>query len=131
MATAFAGGDLHYRAAGTLAGTFPIALTAAGTAEPLFSGIDEDDRFHFANDLEIALPPTSPATVLATDGSGGIAALAYGDGWYSCQFHPESQRHMWDAFHADRPEHRQNYRDAHSGQKLLKNFLNISRNTPL
>lgn len=87
MAHAF-GGTVDYLAGGPEVGTFSVALTRAGQADPLFSRLPSPFRANLSHSQSVvALPPG--ATVLAYSDRDPHQALRYGPRAVSVQFHPE------------------------------------------
>jgi GMP synthase-like glutamine amidotransferase len=106
-----------------LAGTLPVDLTPEGQASDLFQGIENPAHFHFANYEHVAAPPPG-ATVLARTEVLPAAALAFAGGWYSVQFHPESDAESLAVSWAkERPDLAAAYREVETGKRLIENFL--------
>ncbi len=116
---------------GVAAGTLPIILTEEGKASQLFTGMEENPLFHFANFEHVtAAPPGS--TVLAMHERVPVAALDYGDHWFSTQFHPEATvATLSRAWQGIRPELGKTYAPSDAGVRLIENFIQIAgRRTP-
>jgi GMP synthase (glutamine-hydrolysing) len=110
---------------GPCAGTFPVTLTAAGEASPLFQGIANHDCFHYANSEQVIAVP-SAASLLASSSRVPVAALDYGDHCYTTQFHPEgSELTLGPIWQHTRPQLMQNYHANDRGDRLLENFLRL------
>jgi len=110
-------------ASGTMAATLPVALTAAGRAHWLFDGLDDPPAFHFGNEEHVARPPAG-AIVLATRAELPAAALDYGGGWISVQFHPEAEADSFArGWRGSHPEYMANYRPVPKTPLVFKNFL--------
>ncbi|MGI9418019.1 MAG: glutamine amidotransferase-related protein [Geminicoccaceae bacterium] len=126
LATTFADGELTGRPDGTLSGTYEIELTADGRAHPLFRGLAETPRFHFANYLHVLPAETATMTVLATQPGSPAIALDHGGNWFSCQFHPESRKQSWDIYYsALDTSYTSAYAEDHDGERLIANFLHF------
>lgn len=80
-----AGGEVA-TGAGPQQGLFDVALTSAGTVDPLFAALEGAAALHWNNDLVVAPPPG--ALVLARVGQGA-QAIRLGSSVYGVQFHPE------------------------------------------
>lgn len=77
--------------------------TLANISEsPLFTGIDESDYFYFVHSY---CAPISRYTLASCNYGQNFSASLQQDNFYGVQFHPE--------------------RSAHSGAKLLKNFMEL------
>jgi len=127
VATKLWAGTLAHRLRGTLAGTYPITLTTLGKRHPLFYPLLPTPRFHFANYLHVLLPPDFPAATLAVHEDSPAIALDYGHNWFSCQFHPESRKDMWDCFYQGRSTVRADaFTDEHAGWHLVRNYLSLA-----
>jgi len=112
---------------GTVAGTMAVAMTGAGRASPLFRGLGPGARFHFANAEHVPEPPEG-ARVLATHDAVPIAALDFGGGWFSTQFHPEATvETMKRCIPRDRPALSHAYRDDDAGARMMANFIALAR----
>jgi GMP synthase-like glutamine amidotransferase len=107
---------------GVRVGTFPVSLTEAGRAGPLFDGVVP--RFHFGNEDRVAAPPPG-ATVLATGDGMPACALDHGKGWMSVQFHPEAtasaMAESWGPKMA--LEYKDSYAPTPDSPRLILNFL--------
>lgn len=112
---------------GVIAGTEPVRLNEHGLASPLFAGLESPAMFHFGNQEQVTEAP-SGAKLLASHRRVAVAALDYGGGWFSTQFHPESGtttfRANWRKSH---PEYMQNYVETTDGVRLIENFIDIAR----
>lgn len=120
-----AGARVHRLADGPFAGTWPLRLSAAGKASPLFADIDDGACFHYANGEHVVdLPPG--ATLLAGSSKVPFAALDYGDDWYTTQFHPEgTEQTLGPIWQHKAPELMRNYHSDDSGDRLVENFLRL------
>jgi imidazole glycerol-phosphate synthase subunit HisH len=68
-----------------------IRRTAAGSAEPLLSGIPDDAFVYFVHSYHVV--PDDPAvTVLDCDYGGKFCAAIRKDNLFACQFHPEKSQ---------------------------------------
>lgn len=108
-----------------VAGSLPVRFTEAGKRSPLLAGLGEVADFHFANEEQVASVPEG-ATCLAESDDISIAALDFGKGWYSVQFHPEAEAGSLAAsWKHNRPEFGPRYREISSGKTLVENFLRL------
>lgn len=112
---------------GPCVGTLAVELNAAGSDSPLFRSVESTARFHFANSERVTSVPTG-AVLLATADRLPVAALDYGNNWYSSQFHPEASAESlaisWSKSH---PQHCDKYDDGDDGDQLIGNFFEIVR----
>ena len=116
---------------GPFAGTFPIVLTEAGRHSPIMSSISDNACFQYANSEHVVGIPKN-CTLLASSSKIPIAALDYGDHFYSTQFHPEgSYKTLGTVWRYSQPELMQNYHDQEQGNQLVANFLKIVLNNNL
>lgn len=117
------GAPVGFVESGTMAATLPVDLTEAGRAHWLFDGVGDPPAFHFGNEEHVVRPPDG-ATVLATRTELPAAAIDYGGGWVSVQFHPEAEA---DAFargwRDSHPEFMANYHPVPLTPLVFKNFL--------
>ncbi|MCR9221566.1 MAG: type 1 glutamine amidotransferase [Alphaproteobacteria bacterium] len=108
---------------GEMAATLPVELTEAGRTHYLFDGLGDPPSFHFGNEEHVAHPPDG-ATVLAVRPELPAAALDFGGGWLSVQFHPEAEAESfargWRHTH---PEYMVNYRPVPQTPRIFRNFL--------
>jgi GMP synthase (glutamine-hydrolysing) len=120
-----AGAGVERLVDGPFAGTFPVSLTAAAGASPLFSGIADQDCFHYANGEHVTrVPPGS--TLLASSAKVPVAALDYGDHCYTTQFHPEgTELTLGPIWQHKAPELMRNYHPDDKGDRLVENFLRL------
>lgn len=110
---------------GAFAGTFPVCLTAAARNSPLFSGIADQDCFHYANGEHVVEVPPG-ATLLASSAKVPVAALDYGDHCYTTQFHPEgTELTLGPIWQHKAPELMRNYHPDDKGDRLVENFLQL------
>ena len=124
LATQFDDGDLLGRPEGTLSGTHEIKLTADGRGHPLFHGLPQTPRFHFANYLHVQPAETTMTKILATQPGSPAIALDHGGNWFSCQFHPESKKQSWDVYYsALDPSYTSAYAEDHDGERFLANYF--------
>ena len=108
-----------------VAGTLPVGLTEAGRNSALFAGFDETADFHFANYEEVASAPEGAISLAETEDIA-VAALDYGKGWYSVQFHPEAEAAtLAVSWKNSRPDLGARYRETRSGKRLIENFLRL------
>ena len=129
LASQFGDGQLTGRDEGTLAGTYHIELTESGQQHPLFNGMPENPRFHFANYLHIIPSTDQKQGVLSVQDNSPAIALDHGGNWFSCQFHPESRKDSWDIYYGELDsDYSSNYSMDHHGQQLLNNFFQLSSN---
>ena len=62
--------------------------------------------------------------MLARTGALPAAALAFAGGWYSVQFHPESEAEsLAISWARERPDLAAAYREVDTGKRLIENFL--------
>ncbi|MEE9596233.1 MAG: type 1 glutamine amidotransferase [Acidiferrobacterales bacterium] len=109
------------------AGTLPVSLTAAGMESPLLKSVAPEPRFHFGNEEQVASVPRT-ASLLATSDRVPVAALAYGDHWYSTQFHPEaSAETMGISWAHSKPALCDAYDDSDAGDQVIENFVDLVR----
>jgi GMP synthase-like glutamine amidotransferase len=105
----------------------PASLTAAGMESLLPNSAALEPRFHFGNEEQVASVP-HPASLLATSDRVSVAALAYGNHWYSTQFHPEgSAETMGISWAHSRPTLYDAYDDSDAGDQVIENFVDIVR----
>jgi GMP synthase-like glutamine amidotransferase len=110
-------------AGGPIAGSFAVALTAAGRRHFLFEGFGDAPAFHFANFDHVAAAPQG-AAILATGPHMPCTALDYGDGWYGVQFHPEATDSCLAAsWKPIDPALMRGYRPLPEAPRLIRNFL--------
>ncbi len=122
-----AGSDVEMLPGGFVAATDPVDLTAAGRSSPLFDGFAGDPEVHFANQEHVTAPPDG-AVLLARHPLVPVAALDYGNGWYSTQFHPEATVETLGAsWRATHPEYAQRYRETGHGARIIGNFVAAAR----
>ena len=127
LSTQFGEGTLTGRDAGTLAGTYPVSLTDAGRSHPLFTGMSESPKFHFANYLHVIPSPAQNSGVLAVQNGSPAIALDHGGGWFSTQFHPEARKASWDRYYSlQDAEFQSAYEPEHDGAALIENFFKYS-----
>jgi GMP synthase-like glutamine amidotransferase len=108
-----------------VAGTLPVRLTEAGKRSSLFAGLDGVTAFHFANNEHVDRAPDGAACLAESD-DVHVAALDYGKGWYSVQFHPEAESGcLARSWRNSRPEFGPRYRDTSAGKTLIENFLRL------
>ena len=120
-----AGIAVEFVEGGVIAGTEPVSITNEGRAEPLFAGLGEAPSFHFSNYEHVTQAPTG-ARLLAHHPRSPVAALDYGEGWFSTQFHPEGTTEVFKASWQDsEPEHADNYHDTPDGLRLIENFIGM------
>lgn len=128
VSTVFDGGKLVERNGGRLAGTYSVNLSEIGQQHPLFKEIAQNPKFHFGNSLYVLPSDSLSKKVLASVGENPAIAVDHGGHWYSCQFHPESQKKTWEClFKGDVGVDMKLYSEDHDGQAFLKNFFKISR----
>ena len=126
LATRFGDGKLVGRPDGTLSETCAVKLNADGRAHPLFRGLPEIPRFHFANYLHVLPAETTTTKILATQPESPAIALDHGGNWFSCQFHPESRKCSWDIYYgALNANYTSAYADEHDGEQLMVNFFQL------
>jgi GMP synthase-like glutamine amidotransferase len=108
-----------------VAGTLPVNFTEAGRRSPLFSGLGTEAVFHFANHEHVVAVPEG-ASCLAEAEDIPVAALDYGNGWYSVQFHPEAEAEtLAVSWKNSRPEFGERYQESAAGKRLIENFLGL------
>lgn len=82
------GGRVEANSHGRHIGAFPIHLTAAGQADPLFAGVEQGELVQFVHgDVAVSLP--SGAVSLAAADHDANAAIRYSPTVASTQFHLE------------------------------------------
>ena len=119
---------LERRKTGTLIGTHPVELTCAGRISPLFNGLSDEPRFHFANFLHVVTSEEFGGTVLARHGESLSIAIDHGGNWYSVQFHPEAMRQMLVCYCREEDGFDPAvYSENHDGPQLFENFMKISQ----
>ena len=127
LSTRFGSGELTGRPDGTLSGTYEVQLTAAGRAHPLFHGLPDTPRFHFANYLHVLPSEAETMKVLAAQQDSPAIALDHGNNWYSCQFHPESRKDSWDIYYSALDAgYTSAYAEHHDGPQFISNFFQFS-----
>ena len=126
LSSQFGDGELTGRSEGTLAGTYQIKLTEKGKVHPLFSGMPEFPKFHFANYLHVLPSTDQKKAVLAIHDNSPALAIDHGNNWFSSQFHPESSKQSWDIYYgAQEDEYKSYYLDEHEGSKFISNFFRL------
>ena len=109
------------------AGTLPVSLTAAGMESPLLKSVAPEPYFHFGNEEQVASVPRA-ALLLVTSDRAPVAALAYGDHWYSTQFHPEgSAETMGISWAHSKPALCHAYDNSDAGDQVIENFVDLVR----
>ena len=122
-----AGAGVERLADGPCAGTLPLRLTEAGRASPLLAGIADGDRFNYANSEHVVAVPQG-AVLLGHSERVPVAALDFGDHWYSTQFHPEgTDQTLGIIWRHKAPHLMQNYDPGDAGDRLVENFLRLVR----
>jgi len=117
------GSPVEFLSGGVIAGTEAVTLSKDGPASPLMDGLGPSPRFHFGNQEHVTQVPPG-ARVLASHERNPIAALDYGDGWFSTQFHPEAKvETLKAAWRLSKPEYMKNYTETQDGFRLVNNFL--------
>jgi GMP synthase-like glutamine amidotransferase len=125
MATVL-GGQVLKRPEGPVVGSLPVTRTQAGRAHWLFEGFDDEAPFFFGNFDHVATAPPG-ATVLATRPALPCAALDYGGGWVSVQFHPETTCDRMATCWAELdPTQSRRYSFIPNCQQMVENFLRYS-----
>ncbi len=110
---------------GPYAGTFETALTHDGLSSPIMRGISHLDCFHYANGEHVTNVPTN-SKLLASSGKVPVAALNFGEDWYSTQFHPEaSAETLGTIWQYSAPDFCDNYHNNDAGDQLVENFFKI------
>lgn len=110
---------------GPHAGTFSVQLTDAGRVSPILDAIPEKPCFHYANSEHVTEVPVG-AKLLATSERIPVAALDFGDHFYSTQFHPEATAEtLGSVWRNSAPERMENYHDKDWGDRLVENFLRL------
>ena len=121
------GVEVEHVKGGAFAGTMPVSITTEGVNSPLFKSVDPNPTFHFANGEHVINTPTG-ATLLATCEAVPVAALDFGDHWYTTQFHPEATAKSLSAvWKFKAPELCSHYNDDDAGDLVIINFLNLVR----
>lgn len=119
------GSTVEHVPGGFVAGTEAVTLNDDGLASPLFSGLGPTANFHFGNQEHVTDVP-SGARLLGSHERAPVAALDYGGGWFSTQFHPEATidtlRNSW---RITRPEYMKNYRETADGFRLIENLIGM------
>jgi len=112
---------------GAMNGTYPIQLTEHGKVSPLFEGMTDTPRFHFANSYHIVPSPKEDLKILATTNDSPAIAVDYGNNWYGTQFHPEATKESWRCYFKRDPSiHIDNYKTEQAGAQLIENFIRLS-----
>lgn len=128
ISTVFEDGTLTEREGGLLVGSFAVELSELGQKHPLFEGIIKDPKFLFANSLHVLPSDSLAGKALAFIGESPAICVDHGGYWYSCQFHPESQKKTWECFFKENSNVDINlYSDEHDGKRLIENFFKISK----
>lgn len=118
-----AGAPVARVASGIQAATQPIQVTAEGRDHWLFRNQPEQPAYHFGNEEHVTALPEG-ARVLARHPAVPHAALDYGRGWVSVQFHPEAAHDSFARGWRDsHPEFMRNYRPTPHAPALFENFL--------
>jgi GMP synthase-like glutamine amidotransferase len=105
------------------AGSIAVDLTEAGRRHFLFEGFGPRPRFYFGNFEHVVSAPAG-ATVLGSTASFRVAALDYGGGWLSVQFHPEATMEtMIVDYGISHPHVLPNYEPLPEAKRLVLNFL--------
>ncbi len=119
------GVDVEYVPGGPFAGTFPVDLSEAGKLSPLMKGIFMGDCFHYANSEHVVDIPEG-STLLASSSKVPVAALDFGDHWYTTQFHPEATVESLGMIWRNKsPELCARYHNNEKGDQLVENFLRL------
>lgn len=127
VSTRIFNGNFAKRNTGTIAGTYGIELTDKGRKNPLFKGLPDYPRFHFANFLHVIPSAEMADSVLARHTESQAIAIDHGDNWYSVQFHPEATRQMLLCYcREDEDFNPAAYSETHDGPQLFRNFLDIA-----
>jgi len=109
-----------------VAGTLPVSFTEAGRRSPLLAGLGHEASFHFANNEHVTVVPEGASCLAAAEGIP-VAALDYGNGWYSVQFHPEAEvETLAVSWKNSRPEIGERYQETAAGKRLIENFLGLA-----
>ena len=123
----FFGAEVVPVSGGAYAGTLPVQLTGVARDCPLMDRIGDRARFHFANGEQVASLPEG-ADLLAFTEEVPVAAMSFGDHWYSTQFHPEATAESLGTIWRHKAPHlRERYDDGDDGDRLVENFLDIAR----
>ena len=121
------GADVEKLEAGPFAGTFPVQLSDDGKDSPIMRGIRSGDCFHYANGEHVVNIPEG-SKLLASSSRVPVAALDFGNHWYTTQFHPEgSDQTLGTVWRFKAPELMDNYHANDQGDKLIENFFEIVR----
>lgn len=103
LAAVALGGDVGRNPSGRTIGLAPVALTSAGSADELLTGLDGAPAVHFNDDAVLVPPPG--ATVLATLPDGRPQALRLAERAWSVQFHPETSPEIFaDWMRSEHPD---------------------------
>jgi GMP synthase (glutamine-hydrolysing) len=123
----FDDGVMAARSEGRLAGTYTVARAEEAQQHPLFENMPQNPKFHFGNSFYVLPEASSPQKILASIDGNPAIAIDHGQHWYSCQFHPESQKKTWECyFDGDDGVDMERFSEDHDGQILFENFLKIS-----
>ena len=115
----------HLPGGGFIAGTEAVTLSEDGLASPLMAGLGPMPRFQFGNQEHVTRVPTG-ARLLASHERSPVAALDYGGGWFSTQFHPEAMvETLKVAWRLSHPEYMKNYSETQDGFRLINNFVTM------
>ena len=127
LSSQFGNGELTNRLQGTLSGTYKIRLTEKGKSHPLFYDMSEFPSFHFGNSLHIIPADDQKNSILATHDDSPAIVIDHGNNWYSSQFHPESNKKLWDIYFSKNVnQYESKFLDQHDGKKFISNFFNFS-----
>lgn len=128
ISTVFEDGTLAERERGLMAGSFVVKLSKLGQKHPLFEGISKDPKFLFANSLHVIPSDSLANKALASIGESHAICVDHGEYWYSCQFHPESQKKTWECFFKENNDVDMDlYFEDHNGKRFIENFFKISK----
>jgi GMP synthase (glutamine-hydrolysing) len=122
------GSDVEKVADGPFAGTFPISLSEHGRSCPLFEGVADGAEFQYGNAEHVVDVPKG-GTLLASSAKVPVAALDFGNHFYSTQFHPEGTHEtLSTVWRFSAPDRMNNYRPEDNGRTLVENFLRVVLN---
>ena len=116
------GGGVSKRDIGPVLGTLPIELTDAGKGHWLFSGMGAAPKFQFAH-FDHVTTVHADGTVLGNR-DGTVAAVDYGKGWVTTQFHPEvSCDRLASYWHTLTGDETLRFSFVPGSQRLIDNFF--------
>ncbi|GAN78959.1 type 1 glutamine amidotransferase [Acidocella aminolytica] len=117
------GGHVGKIPEGPVVGSLPVDRTEAGRRHFLFQGFSDHAPFFFGNFEHVDNAPPGSITLAMRHGLPH-AALDYGGGWVSVQFHPETTCDRMATCWAELdPEQSRRYSFIPDCQRMVENFL--------